>query len=276
MNESTISDEPTPTIFDSAWDRLTLFSERLLALYLDLTALQVLLLGPFLLADYFGTNILSGGMFGLLFLIFFFIYQIFFIVWKSATPGKMVLGLRVQQNDGSPWTYSRSAVRALSYLVDFASLGLGFFWSLFNPQKRAWHDSLSKSQVIATRTYQGWRLIAIRFGAGMWIFLVVFSFAYRFLKRPALDDAAIIQSARNSIALIGTLEDRYRKANGGYALSLSALAGMTRDPARFLADIPKVFVENSFRAQISSRSYVLSAQARNSSRSEVWFFSPVH
>jgi len=40
-------------------------------------------------------------------------------------------------------------VRRLGWaLVSLLPLGLGFLWILFDPEKRAWHDRLSRTRVV--------------------------------------------------------------------------------------------------------------------------------
>jgi hypothetical protein len=74
-------------------------------------------------------------------------------VWRSATIGELALNLRVQRFDGTLITgdYGTAVVRALSSLLSLLPLGLGFFWTLFDPARETWHDKITNTQVVSTR-----------------------------------------------------------------------------------------------------------------------------
>lgn len=63
------------------------------------------------------------------------------------TFGKMLLGLRVVDNDGKPPSFRQAILRWLA-TVGFAPMGLGFFWVLWQSEKRAWHDLLAGTWVM--------------------------------------------------------------------------------------------------------------------------------
>ena len=81
------------------------------------------------------------------------IYRFGMYVWRSATIGELALGLRVQRLDGTLITgdYGTAIVRALSSLLSLLPLGLGFFWTLFDPARETWHDKITNTQVVSTR-----------------------------------------------------------------------------------------------------------------------------
>lgn len=74
-----------------------------------------------------------------------------FIFWsrKQATPGKMLLSLKVVDNKtlGKP-TKLQFITRLLVYPISFMSLGLGMFCVAFNKNKRALHDFIAGTAVI--------------------------------------------------------------------------------------------------------------------------------
>ena len=78
------------------------------------------------------------------------LYRFAMYAWRSATLGGIVLGLDVIKADGRFLTgdYSTSLIRALGSLLSLAPFGLGFFWILFDPEKSAWHDHLSRTFVV--------------------------------------------------------------------------------------------------------------------------------
>jgi RDD family len=78
------------------------------------------------------------------------LYRFGMYVWKSATLGEIVLNLRVEKLDGGSLVkdYGTAIVRALASLLSLLSLGLGFVWILFDPQRQTWHDKISGSVVV--------------------------------------------------------------------------------------------------------------------------------
>jgi uncharacterized RDD family membrane protein YckC len=78
------------------------------------------------------------------------LYRFAMYACRSATLGGIVLGLDVVKADGSFLTgdYSTSLVRALGSLLSLLPFGLGFFWILFDPEKNAWHDHISRTFVV--------------------------------------------------------------------------------------------------------------------------------
>src|ERR1700722_10225554 len=81
------------------------------------------------------------------------LYRFAMYVWRSATIGELALSLRVQRFDGTLITgdYRTAVVRALSSLLSLMPLGLGFFWTLFDPERETGHDKITNTQVVSTR-----------------------------------------------------------------------------------------------------------------------------
>jgi uncharacterized RDD family membrane protein YckC len=57
--------------------------------------------------------------------------------------------LRVQRDDGCLLTWRDVAVRLSASLLSWLPAGLGFLWILFSRDRRAWHDALSGTRVVA-------------------------------------------------------------------------------------------------------------------------------
>jgi uncharacterized RDD family membrane protein YckC len=72
-----------------------------------------------------------------------FFYLAVFHALGGRTPGMRLLGLRVVDPYGEPPGLVRSVVRSLGYFVCAATLGLGFFWTAFDREKRGLHDRLA-------------------------------------------------------------------------------------------------------------------------------------
>lgn len=72
-----------------------------------------------------------------------------FWVTRQATPGKMVLRLRVVDAETGrtpPWT--RLVIRYLGYIISGLPLGLGYLWMLWDPRHQCWHDRLARPLVV--------------------------------------------------------------------------------------------------------------------------------
>mgnify|MGYP002654669949 FL=1 len=68
---------------------------------------------------------------------------------RQATPGKMVLGLRIidAETGGTP-TMGRLTLRYVGYLVAALPLGLGYLWAIWDKQKQGWHDKMAGTVVV--------------------------------------------------------------------------------------------------------------------------------
>lgn len=77
------------------------------------------------------------------------IASITFWIYKSATPGKMVLGLKIVDADtGGPCSTGQLIGRYLGYYVSLLVFFLGFIWVAFDKRKQGWHDKLAGTLVI--------------------------------------------------------------------------------------------------------------------------------
>jgi uncharacterized RDD family membrane protein YckC len=75
------------------------------------------------------------------------LYHVYFWTTRGATPGKELLDLRVEEDGGrSPVGLRRAAMRALGYLLGFASLGIGFAMALSGGG--ALHDRIGGTRVV--------------------------------------------------------------------------------------------------------------------------------
>jgi uncharacterized RDD family membrane protein YckC len=77
---------------------------------------------------------------------------VLFWLYRQATPGKMLLSLRVvDARTGGSLTVVQSIVRYLGYFVSTIPLGLGLIWVAFDPRKQGWHDKLAGTVVVRSR-----------------------------------------------------------------------------------------------------------------------------
>ena len=74
---------------------------------------------------------------------------IVFWLRKQATPGKMLLALRVvDAASGKPISLKQAVIRYLGYILSAIPFGLGFLWVAIDPKKQGLHDKLAKTLVV--------------------------------------------------------------------------------------------------------------------------------
>lgn len=94
-----------------------------------------------------------------------FAYNAGFLKWRAATPGKMVVGLRVRLRDvpgplswatvlkrwvGQNWFAVLGAVPVIGWIVAFYPW-LDGLWPLWDDKKQALHDKVARTNVVRTR-----------------------------------------------------------------------------------------------------------------------------
>ena len=129
------------------------FWSRTLAALID-TALVSAILYPLLTLIYGSAYWSSEAMFegtldALLNLVFPALAVILFWVYKSATPGKMVLKLRiVDAKSLGPASTGQLILRYFAYYLSLFPLGLGIIWVALDKRKQGWHDKLAGTLVV--------------------------------------------------------------------------------------------------------------------------------
>jgi uncharacterized RDD family membrane protein YckC len=77
---------------------------------------------------------------------------VIFWIYRSATPGKMVLGLTiVDAQTGDKPTTGQFIGRYLGYYLSMIPLCLGFIWVGIDKRKQGWHDKLAGTVVIRNK-----------------------------------------------------------------------------------------------------------------------------
>ncbi|HUB68685.1 MAG TPA: RDD family protein [Candidatus Methylacidiphilales bacterium] len=76
------------------------------------------------------------------------LYEIIFIGRYGATPGKMVMKIKVVTVDRAPMTYGRSTGRYFSKMLSGIILGIGYLMAIWDEEKRALHDRICKTRVV--------------------------------------------------------------------------------------------------------------------------------
>jgi uncharacterized RDD family membrane protein YckC len=78
-------------------------------------------------------------------------YEVFFLSTRGATPGKIVLGLKVIRADGGAISPALAAGRYFAVWLSWLTLCIGFIIAAFDHEKRALHDYLCQTRVIHAR-----------------------------------------------------------------------------------------------------------------------------
>ena len=75
-----------------------------------------------------------------------------FWLYRQATPGKMLLSLRVvDATTGGPLSLGQSIGRYLGYYVSTIPLLMGLVWVAFDRRKQGWHDKLAGTVVTRSK-----------------------------------------------------------------------------------------------------------------------------
>ena len=79
---------------------------------------------------------------------------ILFWRFRSATPGKMVIGAKiVDAKSGEAPRTAQLVGRYLAYFVSTAPFCLGLIWVGFDRRKQGWHDKLASTVVIRSKRH---------------------------------------------------------------------------------------------------------------------------
>lgn len=77
------------------------------------------------------------------------IYVLPFWFKYGATPGKMIMGMKIVRQDSlEKPSKKRLLARFLCYPLSIMPPGIGYMWVIFNKRKRSWHDLISGTMVI--------------------------------------------------------------------------------------------------------------------------------
>jgi uncharacterized RDD family membrane protein YckC len=79
-------------------------------------------------------------------------YEGFFVANLQATPGKMVIGVKVVRPDGSRVELGRAFGRYFAKILSGLILCIGFIMVGFDAEKRGLHDMICDTRVVKSRT----------------------------------------------------------------------------------------------------------------------------
>ena len=83
--------------------------------------------------------------------LYLFAVWFLYITWcwhkGGMTVGMRAWRVKIEDKNGHKPGWGKSTIRFLTSLVSVSTVGLGFFWSLFDSRRRAWHDMLSGTRL---------------------------------------------------------------------------------------------------------------------------------
>ncbi|WP_041651200.1 RDD family protein [Anaplasma centrale] len=86
-------------------------------------------------------------------LVLVFIYNVYMWINFAGTTGKLLVGLRViDENTLETMSFGQATKRFFSTALSGIPLGLGIVWSNFDARKRAWHDMIAKTVVVTNKS----------------------------------------------------------------------------------------------------------------------------
>ncbi|MDX2185633.1 MAG: RDD family protein [Opitutaceae bacterium] len=95
------------------------------------------------------------GLTGGFLMLGFVAYCVVLWVFRGATVGGIICGLKLVRLDGEPLDWLTAGVRALGGFVSLAILGLGFLWVAFDDEAQSWHDRIAGTTIIRSRNRRG-------------------------------------------------------------------------------------------------------------------------
>ena len=139
------------------WKRfLAYWVDVLITLPLSLVLLELLGMEPFALfsittmAELEKLQSASNNTTILSMAIGFLFYIIMWVNYDGATPGKKLVGIKIQKNDGSKVNYPTAIIRYLGYFISAIVACLGFLWVAWDKKKQGWHDKIAGTVVVKT------------------------------------------------------------------------------------------------------------------------------
>lgn len=129
--------------------------KRFAAVFIDGIIIMILVIVPIIVATaYMKTDkgAEAPGWFTALMLVLQYglpaAFEIFFIGKYGATPGKMLMKIKVVTPEGGPVSYGRATGRHFAKLLSGVILYVGYLMAFWDEEKRSLHDRICKTRVI--------------------------------------------------------------------------------------------------------------------------------
>lgn len=122
---------------------------RLAAMVYDaLVLMAVWMLVGFVAVALNGGEANESPLFHSILLVVTFVFFAFFWMRAGMTLGMQAWRLRVQSVDGRSLSLMQALVRFVAAIASLLAGGLGYWWILFDTEKRSWPDMASGSRVV--------------------------------------------------------------------------------------------------------------------------------
>ena len=124
---------------------------RLAAIFYDCILLSAVLFFSTLILMPFthGQAIANGSM---PFKIYIFCISSLYFTWLwthgGQTPGMLAWKIKLEEINSVNVSWRKATIRLLLAIISLAGAGAGFFWSLFDPDKLAFHDRYSGTYLV--------------------------------------------------------------------------------------------------------------------------------
>jgi len=192
----------------------------------------------------------------------------------GGTVGKRMLGIRVVAEGGGPPGLRESLLRAFGLLLSTPMFNLGFLWAFVHPESRAWHDLLAGTRVVERSPRSPARnLLSALLSLILLSAIVAWTLWYHLL-RPAPEDAAAVERAREGLNILARIEEQYKARHGAYTGKLADLALESGDVGQFKAGMREIFDPERFWIAAGRDRYQLKARARDRRRTFVALSGP--
>lgn len=80
-----------------------------------------------------------------------FFYYAYFWTHSGQTLGMKTWRIKLIAKNGRPLSWQQAVLYFFAALLSWAVLGLGFLWSLFDPQRATWHDKIAACRMLDIR-----------------------------------------------------------------------------------------------------------------------------
>ncbi len=248
------------------------FNERFIAYVIDAL--------PFVLAAYWtmGMMIASGNMadtpggqlrWKLAWIALYLVYETWLSSGGRATVGKLIMGIRVRNKDGSNLSVPKAFFRSLGYFASATPINLGYVLALFTPDKRALHDYIGGSRVISVRERGDFAQGAVF--AISWALMLFFGVTWlnqTFLAMTPSEKRLVAQ-ARRGVNAVAKLQEMHMRYYGVYTEDIRRLAPLSGDVGRFRTELMDSIDPASLVIATDGSEYVVTAKARNWRKTEV-------
>jgi len=127
-------------------------SSRFAAMNLDMLIYTALWQGVSMLIERNAPEFANSGIFISLSFIFAILYFVVPTKLSGQTLGKKLIGLKVvpQSGDKEPVSWLQAFLREIvGKILSTIPFFLGYLWAKWSPDRKAWHDSISRTQVVS-------------------------------------------------------------------------------------------------------------------------------